>query len=298
MPKRFSEYTLQDHLRLRPLTQGLKTMKYRAADRRYLALAPAFGDIDALRKAIAGKNVVLTIAFEDPAGLDMHAALIKKYVLHDYHVVADNSRDASSILRNRDIAASHGALYLHLPPNPWTEKKDSRSHGIALNWLWHNLLRPGRPKAFGFVDHDLFPVAPVDPFAPLSAHPFYGDLRTADSRWFLWAGYCFFRFDAVAGKPLDFGLDWFLGLDTGGANWDVLYRHADPTVLPPRPVEAFAALPDHPLEQAYFERRVEWIHEVGWPRDPAIRNAKRIALTKLLAPYLDKSGSVAVSAPT
>ncbi len=31
----------------------------------------------------------------------------------------------------------------------------------------------------------------------------------------LWAGYCFFDFAKVARLPLDFGLDWFAGLDTG-----------------------------------------------------------------------------------
>ena len=288
MPMRFSEYTLQDHLRFRPLIQGLKTLKYRITDARYMAVPPLVGDLEALRKTIAGKTIMLTVAFEDPAGLDMHASLVERYVSVDHHIIADNSRDAENAARNRGVAASTGALYLHLPPNPWTERNDSRSHGIALNWLWGNLIKPGRPQAFGFVDDDLFPVMPVDPFAPLADHECYGDWRMAPPRWFLWAGYCFFRFDAVADRALDFGLDWFVGLDTGGANWESLYRHLDFDRLPHRPVERITALPDLSLDEAYFERRVEWIHEVGWPKDQVTRDRKRVALTRMLAPHLGR----------
>jgi hypothetical protein len=281
MPKRFAEYTFRDHLHFRPLSHAWKTWKYRRMDDRYMALPAAGCDVADLHARIAGRNVLATIAFEDPEGLELHASLIRRNVRLDEHVIADNSRDADSLARNRAIADAHGALYLRLPENPWTARSDSRSHGISLNWLWHNLLKPGRPAAFGFVDDDLFPVEANDPFAPLARHPFCGDLRVAGPRWFLWPGYCFFRYDAVADKPLDFGLDWFIGLDTGGGNWDVLYRHVDPRLLPPRPIHQFAALEGVPVKEAYFERRGAWIHEVGWPAWH--REAKRRALLKLLA---------------
>ena len=56
-------------------------------------------------------------------------------------------------------------------------------------------------------------------------------IRTAGERWFLWAGFCLFHYAAVADRMLDFRQDWFIGLDTGGANWELLYRHADITRL-------------------------------------------------------------------
>ena len=287
MPKRLSEYTFREHLRLQPLTQAWKTLNYRMMDARYMALPAAAGDTAAIRAAIAGCNILATVAFDDPSGLAMHVSLIRRYVTFDHHIVLDNSGDLAMARENHDIAASWGAHYLRLPPNPWTRRNDSRSHGIALNWVWRNVIKPGGPHAFGFIDDDMFPVAPVDPFAPLATHPFYGDTRTAGPRWFLWAGYCFFRYDAVADKRLDFGLDWFIGLDTGGANWDVLYRDVDPKSLPARRIEPFAALADQPRERAYFERRGEWIHEVGWPSVPELLERKRSALTLLLKPHLD-----------
>ena len=118
-----------------------------------------------------------------------------------------------------------------------------------------HLLRDGRPAAFGFIDHDLFPMRPTDPFAPLAQHPVAGQVRdkSGGARWFLWAGYCFYRFSAVERLPLDFSLDWNAGLDTGGANWFVLYRHLAPDhdqwtgrfidTLIPRPDRAFPPRP-------------------------------------------------------
>ena len=69
-------------------------------------------------------------------------------------------------------------------------------------------------------------------------------------RWFLWAGYCTFRYDAVKDKPLDFGQDWFVGLDTGGANWDVLYRHVDRAALREAPTSFVPYKPGVVLDEA------------------------------------------------
>ncbi|MGT2468690.1 hypothetical protein ACVOMV_33905 [Mesorhizobium atlanticum] len=85
-------------------------------------------------------------------------------------------------------------------------------------------------------------------------------------------------FDAVARKPLDFGLDWFAGLDIGGANWEVLYRNVDPNALPQRPITAFAAPPGLDLRQAYCEWRGSWLHEVGLDGDPSLKAKKREAV--------------------
>jgi hypothetical protein len=160
-----------------------------------------------------------------------------------------------------------------------------------MNWLWRNIVRPSTPTAFGFLDQDLFPTEPCNPFEPLHVEPFYGDLRWAGTRWFLWAGYCFFRFAAVRRKSLDFGLDWFTNppLDTGGANWNVLYRGVDPATIPQRPITAFPILPDAELKQAYCEWRGSWLHEVGLDGDPLLKAKKREAVMRLLAPALSGS---------
>src|SRR4029078_397803 len=110
------------------------------------------------------------------------------------------------------------------PHNPW-HGAPSRSHGLALNWALENVVKPRRPTAFGFVDADIFPLAATNPFEPLARQEFFGVVRNSGARWFLWAGFCFFRFSLIERFHLDFSQAWFLGLDTGGANWSVLFRN-------------------------------------------------------------------------
>ena len=221
--REIADYSLDDWRRLRPLTHFLKSTRYRLIDWRQMRRPPLAGDVAALREAIRDRNALVTIAFADPQAIEWQARLVRRFVPDALYVVADNSPDDASAAGIAAVARRLDFPYLRLPKNPWHEP--SRSHGIALNWVWHNILHPGEPAAFGFLDDDLFPTAPDDPFAALADQDFFGVVRTAADRWFLWAGFCFYRFDRVKSLPLDFGQDWFNGLDTGGGNWRVLYRN-------------------------------------------------------------------------
>jgi hypothetical protein len=157
---------------------------------------------------------------------------------------------------------------------------------MGLNWVWRNILRPGEPQAFGFLDHDLFPIAPDDPFAMLEVQPVYGVLREADARWFLWAGFCVFRFDAVKDLPLDFGQDWFNGLDTGGGNWDALYRTLDRRALAFTPTRFEPYKPCADPVKAAIQWCGTWLHEVGSTRRDRLADVaadKRRVIKQLLA---------------
>ena len=230
MPKRLAEYTLSDWRNLRPLTQNYKRLRYRLVNSIHMRRRARKGDVGALAGCIHGKKVLVTIAFSDPQLIEWQAQLMRTYVSQSVYLIADNSPDDALRPSIATIAERHGSPYVRLPANPWG--RGSRSHGISMNWLWRNIILPGEPEAFGFLDHDLFPTAPDDPFSALSTQDFYGLVRTAGPRWFLWAGFCVFKFDNVRHKPLDFGQDWFVGLDTGGGNWEVLYRHVDRAMLP------------------------------------------------------------------
>lgn len=286
MPKPLSDYSWVDLLRLQPLIHGLKTRRYRRIDRDYLRLPAPDGDLARLAAELTGRNVLVTVAFEDHEPLELHLRLCRRFVPGCVHLVADNSATTAGAEAIRRVAAREAAAYVRLPTNPWTRRNPSRSHGAAMNYVWHHLLKPGRPARFGFLDHDLFPTAPDDPFAVLDEVAWYGDLRHAGTRWFLWAGYCFFRYDAVADVPLDFGLDWFAGLDTGGANWEHLYHDVDPERLPQRPIRTVPAWEGADPAQACLEWRGTWLHEVGFGDDRSHRREKRAAVKALLAPLL------------
>ena len=164
MAKPFSAYTLADWRRLRPITQNLKTLRYRMVTQGHMRKPARRGAAAAVAQAVRGRRVLVTIAFRDPQAIAWQLPLVRHYLPGALHVIADNSPDARSAQAIEALAAECGAPYVWLPRNPWG---GSRSHGLALNWAWTNLVKPGAPEAFGFLDHDMFPTAPDDPFAPL-----------------------------------------------------------------------------------------------------------------------------------
>jgi hypothetical protein len=295
MTRPLFDYDLADWRRLRPVLHLLKSWRYRAIDSFYMRRAPRAGDAPALARELRGKKILVSIAFGDPQAIAWQAQLLTRYVSKAFHVIVDNTPDDATAAAIAEVAARSACPYVRLPANPWNLGKGSasRSHGIALNWVWHNLLRPGEPEAFGFLDDDLFPTAPDDPFEPLASQDFYGVVRNAGPRWFLWAGYCMFKFERVRAKALDFGQDWFNALDTGGGNWDVLYRHADRGRL--REVESVfvAYKPGIEIAEGPLQWCGTWIHEVGYMGRPEFVGEKREALGKLLAPHLMPPGEPA-----
>ena len=286
MPKRLADFTTDDWLRLRPLTQHIKTMRYDAHNALHIRKSVRSGDIAAVIRSLAGRRVLITVAFEDPQAIDWQIRLVRRYVACDLHLIGDNSDDDMAADAIRAACDSADALYLRLPASG---ASSSRSHGLALNWLWANVVRPGRPTAFGFLDHDFFPTGPDDPFGLLENQDFFGVIRTAGERWFLWAGFCLFRYAAVADRALDFRQDWFVGLDTGGANWEVLYRHADIARMCRAEMTEERYRVGLPKSESYFQWYNHWLHEVGSTGRPDLKADKRTVVAALLKPHLTET---------
>ena len=284
MVRPLSDYDFADWRRLRPLTHALKTARYRLVMARYVRRAATGADLPALSRALTGKRALATIAFGDAEVVDWQICLVRRYVPSAVHVIADNSRDEASAVEIAAVCKALDAPYLRLPPNPWREP--SRSHGVALNWVWRNLIHPAAPEAFGFLDHDLFPTAPDDPFAPLSTQECFGLVRSAGPQWFLWAGYCMFRFDCVRDLPLDFGQDWFNGLDTGGGNWRPLYRRLGRGNLQEAPTTFAPYKSGVDVADGALQWVGSWLHEVGQMVRPELRGERRQVVRTLLAPHL------------
>ena len=293
MPKSLSEFSAADWRRLRPLTQAVKTLRYDLIDRAYRRRPAAAGDPAAVAQSVYGRKVLVTIAFGDPKLVSWQTCLLRHYVPNALHVIVDNSA-ADEIAREIGrVAGGAGTAYLRAPPNPWSAGAASRSHGLALNWTWHNVIRPGEPEAFGFIDHDIFPTAGDDPFALLATQDFCGIVRDAGLRWFLWAGFCMFRFAAVKDKALDFGQDWFIGLDTGGGNWRALYSRTDRRNLREQPTRLFPFKPGIALAEGPLQWCGTWLHEVGLMGDRRLLAEKRAVLAAMLAPHLDAASAKA-----
>lgn len=170
--------------------------------------------------------IVFCIAFNKPDCIQIMIECWKRYALNTTLVVVDNS---SCINAKRDIAELchlNGIFYLSLPRNH--EWHPNRSHALAMNWVFYNLVIEIKPDYFGYLDHDCFPYKKFDLSAHLSGHEIYGDRRISYKHpevWNLWAGFCFYKYDHVKDRDVNFTHSIELGLDTGGKNWNSVYKN-------------------------------------------------------------------------
>ena len=172
---------------------------------------------------LAGQDIVLVIAFEQPWSLDWLLRRARTLVEGATVLVFDNSRRTEAHVAIQRVCRERDTPYLALPPNP--TRHVNRSHGMAMTWVYRNVVRSIKPRMFGFIDHDLVPLQAVNVAARMCSQPIYGMPLQRQWAWQLWAGYCFFDYLQVERLPLNFLYDFSNGLDTGGRNWHCLYRN-------------------------------------------------------------------------
>ncbi len=175
---------------------------------------------------LTNKNIALIVAFEQPWALNWLLQMANRNVADTTFLVFDNSRNVSKRIEIEQVCKRNQAPYLALPPNP--TRHVNRSHGMAMTWVYHNVVRAIKPRIFGFIDHDLIPVRKVSVADKLADQSVYGLLNEGKfGFWYLWAGYCFFDYAGTIGKKINFLYDFSRDLDTGGRNWNSLYRDLD-----------------------------------------------------------------------
>ncbi|MEP9375493.1 hypothetical protein ABLE91_02170 [Aquabacter sp. CN5-332] len=222
-------YSLRDWMGAMPLAHGARRLRNMAVDRVY-GKRQAEGQAALLAELsrFRGEFLVFTVAFNMPEAIAFLSQAMARAMPGLALVVCDNSTDPAARARIAALCTQEGRLYCPMPAAPQLHSRPngSRSHGVALNWIWRNLIRPTRPRGFALIDHDLIPLAADDLSSRLAHQPVYGMVRKGErfGGWFLWPGYSLFDFAAVEHLPLDFGTDTPLTLDTGGQNWRVLYR--------------------------------------------------------------------------
>ncbi|MFG1463930.1 hypothetical protein V5F77_13630 [Xanthobacter sp. DSM 24535] len=223
------DYSLLEWASATPLMHRARRARNILVDLSYRRCRAA-GQTEVLRALAAhrGGTLAFTIAFNLPEAIALLSHAMMRFVPGAQLVVCDNSTKAEARVAIAALCAERGHIYCPLPREPLSRfsTNGSRSHGVALNWIYHNLIRPTAPKVFALLDHDLVPLARDDLAARVAAQPAYGMVRHGDrfGCWFLWPGYSVFDFAATADFALDFGTDTPLTLDTGGQNWHRLYR--------------------------------------------------------------------------
>jgi hypothetical protein len=220
-----SDYRLADWSKGRPLVHGIKRARKVATERMFRSL-PARGydafmaDLTARRPEVRA----VTIAYNTPWVIDVLTRVAPPN-LNGTLVICDNSRKAAARREIARICQDRGVPYLALPFN--LEHHPCRSHGIALNWAYYNIVEQLKPRVFGFLDHDLFAAEPLDLAAQVADQPVYGLIHQSAWGWNLWAGFCMFDRAAIAGRYPDFNNDIPRVLDTGGRNFMQIYRYLD-----------------------------------------------------------------------
>ena len=109
------------------------------------------------------------IAFNTPWVIDALTKGWQQYSSGSILVVVDNSNSPAARQSIEKICKIRGVPYFGLPGNP--ERHRSRSNGIAMNWIYYNIVRHLKPKAFGFLDHDCLPIAPLISLSAWGAKP-------------------------------------------------------------------------------------------------------------------------------
>ena len=212
---------------------------------------------------LADRNITSIIAFEQPWALNWLLRMAKRNVADTTFLVFDNSRNVAKRIEIERVCAENNTPYLALPPNP--TRHVNRSHGMAMTWVYHNVVCAIKPRIFGFVDHDLIPVRKASIADKLADQPVYGLLNEGKfGFWYLWAGYCFFDFAGTRGKPVNFLYDFSRDLDTGGRNWNGLYRDLDRQRLRVASVED-VSMNVASMEQSRMVQIVDrnWLHIGG-----------------------------------
>jgi hypothetical protein len=293
MPRPFADYSWKEWRRIRPLVERYKHARYQLYSAYTIRRAAPPPSIAVIRDRIRGNNVIASIAFNDFERIDQQARLVRRFVKDAVYLICDNSSNSTIARYVEDMANRQDILYVRLPRSPWSDRDFSRDHGFAMTWVWRHVLHPGQPRSFGFVDQDMYPLRPTDPFAPLASYPIAGRVMAYEpsvhckqmTHWYLWAGFCFFRYNAMRRIRLNFGLDALAGFDTGFLNWHRLYRYLDHLQVPEPPFTVQAILPNIPAEQCAIEYIGDWLHESRF-RNLELHEAKRRWVQELLAPLL------------
>lgn len=175
--------------------------------------------------------LLLTIAFNDAETIKLQYEQTKKYVTETFvYVVVDNSNDEQESEKIKNFCKKNTISYYRLP-QMWNAISPSFSHGLALQYAYQHIVLKYKPSIVGFLDHDIFPIKQTSVQELVRGNPFFGLLQPRHGGvWYLWPGFLFFNLEILGSPKLDFTPR--RGLDTGGGNYEALFKKYDVHSLP------------------------------------------------------------------
>ena len=186
--------------------------------------AESFSSSDFDAQNFKPEFLIITIAFSN-VNVIRHQIKLMDTKLKDKftHFIVDNSDVAEQSSKIMELCRQHKRPYIRLTGNLFGRGSDS--HSLALNWAFRQLVLRFKPKYFGFLDHDIYPVKEETIIPLLDKQQIYGHLQHRDDYWYLWPGLCFFKFNELFDANVDFGAGNVNGVnvDTGGALYKTIY---------------------------------------------------------------------------
>lgn len=234
------------------------------ANRKYIRLS---GVSESIVSADPEKLFVVVVAFNEPELIALHVAALKKFLKNPYeYFVIDNSNREDRAEAIRHYCLANKINYVRLPVNPGLD--GSLSHGLALNWVYRNIIQRFKPRLFGFMDHDLYPIDEVDIVSYLNRADAWGFITTQQPFWHFWnphlacwSGLAFYRLERFAAEQPNFLPTW--GFDTvGGVRVEInrTSQLPDPNIYTYTPLEVAPGV--------FVRQKGKFVHFVGASYNP------------------------------
>jgi hypothetical protein len=175
---------------------------------------------------------LITVAFNDEILIQKQIEAMKEFIKdNNYcHIIVDNSSVKAKRKEIANVCKKQNITYIPVPKIiscRISKISGNISHGTAMNWAYYNIINVIKPEYFGFIDHDLFPVENYHVMNKLCGQDMYGTLRNRMKGWYIWAGFCFYKYAFIKDIQMNFLPKVFHGeyFDTGGANHSLLYKY-------------------------------------------------------------------------
>lgn len=168
---------------------------------------------------------IFVVAFNDSKLIETQYQFMQKNLQQNqYHyIICDNSNNLEIADKIFEFCQTHNITYYRLPQFLYVGP--SHSHGYALNWIYKNLIKK-RKNNFAFIDHDVFPIKPID-LSKYFMTPLCGAIRERFNCWYPWVAFSFYSFDFMKTKTVNFLPCRYKHkhLDTGGKNYKSIYKN-------------------------------------------------------------------------
>lgn len=217
--------------------------------------------------------VYVTVAFNKFDYIKYQHELLRKNESRKFiHIIADNSTNNEVCKKIKAYCLDQaGMLYIRLPR---LILGGVPKHGACLTYVVRNVIsRFYRDKDIVLLDHDIFPIKTIlDVFD--KELPCYGcrqeRIINGEVKWYLWPGYNMIRNNSVC-RLEDMDFMNCPGLDTGGRNYERLYRKIDNIGLHMKYAEReyIKLFPDEERKTEFIQENTSelfdgvWLHYIG-----------------------------------